>query len=553
MSLWKSFSPARVFRTGAAPRRLTTPFRPSLLALEDRTVPTADLFADATLLAGPLATAAGSNVGAGAELGEPAGEGTNGAINSVWWKWTAEASGSVEVNTIGSDFDTLLAVYTGSAVDGLALVGANDDAFDGQSQLVFEAVAGTTYFFAVDGFADATGNVVLNLGAKPANDDLADATAVAGGTVTGANLAATGESGEPAAGVSGAANTVWWSWAAAAGGSVTIDTVGSNFDTLLAVYTRTGAGDLALVAANDDFDAPNTYASRVTFDAAAGTTYLVAVDGFLNETGRIVLNLPDAPPANAAPSVADQAFAVDENSAAGTAVGAVAASDADAGQTLRFAFVGGNESGAFAIDAATGRITVANAAALDYESRASFALAVQVTDDGGPALSSTATVTVNLRDVNEAPVLDNSGSTALDTIRAGQTNNVGTLVADLLGGGTRVTDPDAGAKLGVAIVGADTRYGSWQFSTDGGATWRSLGAVSDGSARLLAADARVRFVPAFGYSGTMAQARTVRAWDQTTGVNGGLADTTASGGATAFSIQTETASLRVRGLLDFLF
>ncbi|MDX1945343.1 MAG: cadherin domain-containing protein [Pirellulaceae bacterium] len=109
------------------------------------------------------------------------------------------------------------------------------------------------------------------------------------------------------------------------------------------------------------------------------------------------------PPANSAPSLAAAQFNLDENSPAGTHVGTATGSDPDAGQTLSYAIVGGNGSGAFAINAATGQITVASSTALDFETTPSFALSVQATDSGSPALSATATVTINLRDVVETP------------------------------------------------------------------------------------------------------------------------------------------------------
>ena len=56
-------------------------------------------------------------------------------------------------------------------------------------------------------------------------------------------------------------------------------------------------------------------------------------------------------------------------------------------------------TGAFTINASTGAITVANPAAIDFETTPSFALTVQVADDHGH--SDTATVTVNLTDVPE--------------------------------------------------------------------------------------------------------------------------------------------------------
>ena len=71
-------------------------------------------------------------------------------------------------------------------------------------------------------------------------------------------------------------------------------------------------------------------------------------------------------------------------------------------------------------------------------------------------------------------------------------------------------------------------------------------------ARLLAADAntRVRFVPASNFSGTVNPGITYRAWDQTSGANGGVADASTNGGETAFSLAAETASITVTPVND---
>jgi hypothetical protein len=547
----------KVFAKALAPAGARTPrpnaprFRPGLLSLEERDVPSADFFADAIALTGTQITVSGSNVGATAEPGEPAGEGTNGDVNSVWWNWTAPASGQVEINTFGSSLDTVLAVYTGAGLDKLNLFAANDDALDTQSQVLFSATAGTTYHISVDGYGSDTGDFTLRLGTTPANDSFANATVVPGGTVTGANLAATQETGE-GAGTSGAINTVWWSWTAPTTGEVTVNTHGSDFDTILAIHTGSAMGGLTMIAVNDDSSFPSTTTSQVTFQAYAGTTYHFAVDGYQNATGNVVLNLPEPVIVDSPPVIADQAFAVNENASGNTAVGSVVAADDREG--LTYAITGGDGMGLFTIDPATGAVRTATGAALDYEAKGSYQLVVEVIDTAGQSASATVAITVN--DVNDAPVLDNSGSMSLRTMDLLQLNNTGTLVSDLLAsaGGDRVADQDAGALTGIAITAADTAHGSWEFSINGGSTWVALGAVSDGSARLLAADAntRIRFVPALGYTGTVAEAITFRAWDQTAGSNGGLASTVVSGGTTAFSAQAETASITVRSLLGWL-
>ena len=100
---------------------------------------------------------------------------------------------------------------------------------------------------------------------------------------------------------------------------------------------------------------------------------------------------------NFGPNIADQGFSIDENSADGTSVGTVAATDPDAGDTLTYAITAGNTDDAFAINAATGEITVNSTAALDFETNPTFALTVSVTDAG--LLSDTATVTIDLNDL----------------------------------------------------------------------------------------------------------------------------------------------------------
>ena len=96
----------------------------------------------------------------------------------------------------------------------------------------------------------------------------------------------------------------------------------------------------------------------------------------------------------------------------------------------------------------------------------------------------------------------------------------------------------------IAVVGVNDANGTWQYSTDAGATWTAFGAVSETNAVLLAADANVRFV-ATGYVG---QDPTLdfRAWDGSTGANGDTGvDTTTNGGTTAFSTDIETAFIDV--------
>jgi hypothetical protein len=123
--------------------------------------PANDDFAAATILAVD-GTLLGTNVDATEEPGEPDHAGNPGGA-SVWFEWTAAADGFLSLDTVGSDFDTLLAVYTGSSVDALTQLGSNDD-FNGLQSAInnLPVSTGTVYAIAVDGFSAATGQVTLN-------------------------------------------------------------------------------------------------------------------------------------------------------------------------------------------------------------------------------------------------------------------------------------------------------------------------------------------------------------------------------------------------------
>ncbi len=102
----------------------------------------------------------GFNTNATKEAGEP-NHANNSGGRSVWWKWTAPSNGTVMLTTQGSVFDTTLGVYVGSSVSSLSLIVQNDDVQSGviqYSSVVFVATAGTTYYFAVDGFNEADGH-----------------------------------------------------------------------------------------------------------------------------------------------------------------------------------------------------------------------------------------------------------------------------------------------------------------------------------------------------------------------------------------------------------
>ncbi|NEP72931.1 MAG: S8 family serine peptidase [Okeania sp. SIO2G4] len=256
--------------------------------------PDNDNFLDSEILFGTSDSDFGSNIDTTEQSGEPNHAGLGGG-NSVWWSWTAPTSGEVTVNTFGSDFDTVLAAYTGASVSNLTEVDSNDDSGGGtQSEVVFDAVEGTTYHFAVDGFLGATGNIAIDLSLETTdveNDNFSNSISLSGSSAstTGNNINATIESGEPDHAGNPGGSSVWWNWTAPSSGTVTIGTDGSDFNTILGVYTGSSVSNLTEVASDDD--GGEGLQSQVTFDVVGGTNYKIAVDGFSGSEGNIVLDL----------------------------------------------------------------------------------------------------------------------------------------------------------------------------------------------------------------------------------------------------------------------
>ncbi|HAV61912.1 MAG TPA: hypothetical protein DCY13_06065, partial [Verrucomicrobiales bacterium] len=126
-------------------------------------------------------------------------------------------------------------------------------------------------------------------------------------------------------------------------------------------------------------------------------------------------------------------------------------------------------------------------------------------------------------------------------VAAGDSTNAGDLVSALIAG--QMSDADSGALAGIAVLGTSAGSGTWQYSTNGGSAWLSIGTVSTNSALLLRSEDRIRLVPGNVAGGT--DSITFRAWDRTSGTFGALADATTAGGITAFSSGTASSTIAV--------
>ncbi|MDX1698471.1 MAG: cadherin domain-containing protein, partial [Thiohalobacterales bacterium] len=227
---------------------------------------------------------------------------------------------------------------------------------------------------------------------------------------------------------------------------------------------------------------------------------------------------------NVAPTADPNTFALDENSANGTVVGSVTGSDPEDG-SVNFAIISGNTDGAFAIDTITGQITVANSAALDFETTSSFSLTVAAIDDQGAY--DTATVTIDLNNLDEAGVNDAPENTVPGAQTIEQDGML--LFSSATGTALSVSDFDAGSnsvqvtlKVDSGTVNLSGTRGL-SFSTGDGSDdplMTFTGTLADINAALEGAT----FVATAGFTGT-ANVQIITNDLGNTGTGGALSDT----------------------------
>ncbi len=356
--------------------------------------PPNDDFADALKVSSVGGRFLTNNQFATIEEEEPAHAGLTGAKQSLWWSWSPRESGPVIIDTAGSGFDTVLAVYEGNTFEELVSVASVDNiGTKKQAYLNLDVEAGNSYRIAVastsasrggtlrlriepngvldttlpvakfispaNGFlsterqillrgysfdpepnasginqvfikvngenvggaatgtldweapaflshgvnriqvqvSDFAGNrsvvdelTVSYLVTDPANDHINNATEIVelSGQIGGDNTDATKQFGEPLHAGNKGGGSLWYAFTPAESGLLSISTIRTQFDTLLAIYTGVKPSELVRVASNDDAN-PETSNSRIDQALEAGVRYLIAVDGFGNERGTFTI------------------------------------------------------------------------------------------------------------------------------------------------------------------------------------------------------------------------------------------------------------------------
>ncbi len=261
--------------------------------------PANDDFANAEAISGALPiTLSASNVAATMQENEPTHDGqeTNA---SVWWSWVAPSTASYSLDTVGSDFDTVLAVYD----VGLGEVASDDQGgVQNTSALTLDATSGSTYYFVVAAWSTSDpGDIFLTLAevGPPTNDAFSAAEVLDGALPLTARESsldlATTEGAEPG-GVFGPPNrgTVWWNWTPGTAVDVVIEVVAPFSQLRVEVFTGSQLGSLALVPGAASFN------GTVNFAAQGGETYRIRVTGssFFPERLLLLTLRAFVPPAN---------------------------------------------------------------------------------------------------------------------------------------------------------------------------------------------------------------------------------------------------------------
>lgn len=293
-----------------------------------------DDFENAEILSGSYTTSVGytddSTAGTNDYFGSSFSEN-----RSIWWAWTAPASGKVTMSTDGSSFRTFLAVMADPDGSGDRWVASASDLTSTAATVTFQVVKGVTYYITVDGsviylngggVARGTAFISIDLVptttvtinkvevTRPANDQFEFRTGIRSNSYSqsATNKNATAAVSEPLHGDSTSTSTVWWTWTApSVPGKLTLTATSSDAtDTIkpvIAAYTGATIDALTPIASATD----DNGVTKLVFIVEPGTVYQIAVcGGLLDDSGPFdfTLEYSDGSPAFASQPVSVNAL-----------------------------------------------------------------------------------------------------------------------------------------------------------------------------------------------------------------------------------------------------
>ena len=226
-------------------------------------------------------------------------------FEDIWFVFTATTNDIHRFQTCGSDIDTTLRIFDGTACGGFCIAG-NDDACAMSNGTAWASdvstalVAGQSYLIQVETWDPGiVGIFDLQISSfpPPPNDTCSSAD-----VLTGAGPWSFDTSGASASGFSSGSSItcgtgaldmgpdLFYEWTAPAAGDYQFDTCGSGYDTKLTVHA--GSGCAAVCAGyNDDGPCGALNSEVVVTGVNAGDVFLLQVGGFGNAAGSGVINI----------------------------------------------------------------------------------------------------------------------------------------------------------------------------------------------------------------------------------------------------------------------
>jgi hypothetical protein len=224
-------------------------------------------------------------------------------VPGTWFVYTATCTGRVLVDYCDSaQTDTVyLSAFAGDCGNfycvGSGGLYPTSNCPQNSEVFSFDAVSGDSYWICYTqygGVGYGSGTITIRQ-ERPANDSCANAAPLTEGTLSGSTACAAPD-GSASCGSSDQSPSVWYNWTAPCDGSLTLDTCGTSFDTVLTVY-RGGCGAFQELACNDDdftVCPPANRVSRISLPVVSGAVYTIRVSGYQGAAGEFTLNVQSA-------------------------------------------------------------------------------------------------------------------------------------------------------------------------------------------------------------------------------------------------------------------
>ena len=219
---------------------------------------------------------------------------------SHWYRYTAAADASVTVSTCGSDYDTVLSVYSGCPAAEDNELGCNDDTCDLQSEVEFSVTEGQAYLVRVAGYRGRTGGYTLEVSADgagpgpgPGPGNCEDAAELTLDNRVEGSTAGRESTGSASCGSSSQSPDTIFRYVADAPCLLVASTCSSGYDTVLSIHSECPPTNANQLACNDD---ACDLQSTIAYEVEAGTTYFIRIAGYNGASGDYSLELSCSDP-----------------------------------------------------------------------------------------------------------------------------------------------------------------------------------------------------------------------------------------------------------------